>query len=91
MSSKDRYAAIIEAIFEGEHARGERRILFDLSDVSAKAKRLNVEVPRNLDDVIYSFRYRRSLPDSILKSAPDGKTWIITSAGAGPLCIRFGD
>ena len=42
---------------------------------------MNVELPKNLGDIIYSFRYRTDLPASILSTAPEGETWIIRSAG----------
>jgi hypothetical protein len=42
---------------------------------------LNVDLPKNLGDLIYSFRYRADLPTSILNTAPDGETWIIRPAG----------
>ena len=41
----------------------------------------NVDLPKNLGDLIYSFRYRTVLPASILAEAPRGETWIIRSAG----------
>ena len=42
---------------------------------------MNVNLPKNLGDLIYSFRYRTDLPASILSTAPQGETWIIRSAG----------
>lgn len=39
--------------------------------------------PRNLGDVLYTFRYRRALPEAISATAPDGKEWTIR--GAGPM------
>ena len=40
-------------------------------------------MPRNLGDLVYSFRYRTELPASILEAAPEGETWIIRPAGRG--------
>ncbi len=54
---------------------------FDRAEISAHAENLNVAPPKNLGDVIYSFRYRKPLPDSILNEAPEGETWIIRSVG----------
>lgn len=42
---------------------------------------MNVNLPKNIGDLIYSFRYRTDLPASILSTAPEGETWIIRSAG----------
>ena len=47
------------------------------------ASRLSIESPKNLGDLIYSFRYRTELPASILSVAPEGETWIIRPAGRG--------
>ena len=50
-------------------------------DIVLFASKLNIVLPKNLGDVIYSFRYRISLPPSILAEAPEGETWIIRPAG----------
>ena len=42
---------------------------------------MGIDLPRNLGDLIYSFRYRTVLPASILEVAPRGETWIIRPAG----------
>lgn len=54
---------------------------FVRDDIVLFASKLSIDLPKNLGDVIYSFRYRASLPDSILREAPEGDTWIIRSAG----------
>lgn len=54
---------------------------FEREDIVAFASELNVKLPKNLGDLIYSFRYRTDLPNSILSTAPEGETWIIRSAG----------
>ena len=50
-------------------------------DIVLFASKLSVVLPKNLGDVIYSFRYRMSFPPSILAEAPEGETWIIRPAG----------
>lgn len=42
---------------------------------------MSIELPKNLGDLIYTFRYRADLPPGILNTAPQGETWIIRSAG----------
>ena len=54
---------------------------FERSELNSNAKKLNIELPDNLGDVIYSFRYRASLPNDIVKTAKAGKEWIIEPAG----------
>ena len=41
---------------------------------------MHISLPKNLGDLIYSFRYRTALPEGILAQAPKGETWIIRSA-----------
>jgi hypothetical protein len=54
---------------------------FERDELGSNAKKLNVKLPKNLGDVIYSVRYRTSLPDDILKTAPTGREWTIEPAG----------
>ena len=44
---------------------------------------LGMAPPKNLGDVLYTFRYRQPLPASIRETAPAGKAWIIRPAGTG--------
>ena len=81
MSSQNRYAAIIEAIFLAKHEHGQREVAFERQDIVAFASELHISLPKNLGDLIYSFRYRTALPESILTQAPKGETWIIRPAG----------
>jgi len=63
--------------------KGSTEILFERSEIIAAAKKLRVKLPKNIGDVLYSFRYRASLPDSIVEKAPKGFEWIIRPAGIG--------
>ena len=81
VSGNNRYVAIVEHIFHSAYQAGQRDVAFEREDLVKSAAKLGVERPRNLGDLIYTFRYRRELPDSILNTAPDGETWIIRSAG----------
>ena len=56
---------------------------FKRDDIATFAARSSIELPKNLGDLIYSFRYRTELPASILSVAPEGETWIIRPAGRG--------
>ena len=81
ISATNRYSAIIEAIFHARSQPGQREVDFERQDIVTFASELNIELPKNLGDVIYSFRYRTQLPPSILETAPDKETWIIRGAG----------
>ena len=56
---------------------------FARDDIVTFAAQLGIELPRNLGDVVYSFRYRTQLPLRILEEAPAGEAWIIRSTGRG--------
>ena len=77
------YRAIIEAIFFDHYRKRTAAFEFERSEIEQTASRLNVEVPDNLGDVVYTFRYRRALPDKILATQPRGREWIIEGAGRG--------
>jgi len=81
--TKNRYSQIIEAIFSKYFQKGSAEILFERSEIIAAAKKLRIKLPKNLGDVLYSFRYRTSLPESIVEKAPKGFEWIIRPAGRG--------
>lgn len=81
--SGNRYSAIIETIFHGQYETGAETVGFARDQIPAAAISLGMEPPRNLGDVVYTFRYRQPLPSSIRATAPPGKTWIIRAAGTG--------
>jgi hypothetical protein len=82
-----RYAQIIEKIFFSHYRLGENKIPFTREEIRKVAKQLGVDLPKNLGDMIYSFRYRTPLPDSIRKEAPPGKEWVIKPAGPSKYCF----
>ena len=82
MPQPNRYAKIIERVFLSRYKSGAEEILFEREDIVRVAKKLGVKLPKNLGDVIYSFRYRTPLPESVRTRAPKGKEWIIRPAGA---------
>jgi hypothetical protein len=63
------------------HKRGAEEFTFTRDEITRHASDLGVELPKNLGDVIYSFRYRAELPASIRSLAPKGKVWVIKPAG----------
>lgn len=77
----NRYAQIIEAIFLARYQAGSEEVEFDREDIVHQAKELGISLPKNLGDVVYSFRYRRPLPRAIRERAPVGLVWIIRPAG----------
>lgn len=80
-SSKNRYTKIIERIFQNHYLRGSHEVIFERDEIVRVAKELKIDLPKNLGDLIYSFRYRAELPKSIIAKAPKGKQWIIRPKG----------
>ena len=81
------YAAIIDRIFAGNFKKGMTEFEFAREDIAAAAVALKLEVPKNLGDVIYTFRYRNRLPEGILATQPKDRHWLIL--GAGDARYRF--
>ena len=76
------YRSIIIKIFEDAHTPGADEVPFSRADITDAAIDLGLDVPANLGDVVYQFRYRRALPDAIATCAPKGTTWVIRGRGA---------
>jgi len=79
----NRYAKILEAIFKNHFKKGATEIEFARTEFSQVADKLGIALPKNLGDVLYSFRYRTLLPKSITAKVPKGYEWIIRPAGKG--------
>ncbi len=77
----NRYSQIIEEIFASHYQDGMDRVPFRREEIESVASKLGILLPKNLGDVIYSFRYRVAIPDSIQQRAPNGETWIIRPEG----------
>jgi len=75
------YIQLIENIFLTRYTQGDMRVEFLREDIEKAAKLLNVKLPKNLGDVIYSFKFRSSLPENIKVTADAGKEWVIKSIG----------
>lgn len=80
-TEKNRYSQLIEAIFFKYYKEGDKEVIFERTDINQAAQELGIILPKNLGDVLYSFRYRTTLPISIREKAIDGHEWIIRPAG----------
>jgi hypothetical protein len=83
MARENSYSLIIGSIFEDKYSPGMGEVEFERKDIVKAAHGLGIETPKNLGDLVYSFRYRTALPDEILATAAEGKVWIIRPAGRG--------
>lgn len=78
---ENRYKVLIERIFLSRWRADSTELEFERSDIEAIAKTLKIELPKNLGDIVYSFRFRVPLPDRILETQPEGLEWTIRGAG----------
>ncbi|MCL2811671.1 MAG: endonuclease [Clostridia bacterium] len=76
-----KYGSIIASIFAEKYEERMEEVPFTREDLISHAHKLGITPPKNLGDVVYSFRYRADLPTSIARTAPTGYTWIIVGTG----------
>ncbi|WP_085316661.1 endonuclease [Derxia lacustris] len=83
------YGKIIEMIFHRHYRDGLQSFEFDRSEFTSAAIELGYPPPANLGDVLYTFRFRRAFPKSILATATEGKEWIIELHGQSTYRFRL--
>ena len=83
----NRYVRIIERIFRAKYREGDLEVPFQRPDIERAAAKLKIQLPKNIGDLLYSFRFRTQLPSSILAKAPPGKSWIIRLVGKARYCF----
>ena len=81
MSRENIYVSIIEKIFRSKFKPGMREVDFEREEIVKFGKTLKIDLPKNLGDLVYSFRYRAALPAKIQATAGEGEAWIIRPAG----------
>jgi hypothetical protein len=81
MTSGSRYSQLMQAIFFDHYTDGDISVPFRRDEIVSKAQELSIDLPLNLGDVVYSFRYRTPLPETILATEPEGMSWVIIPAG----------
>ena len=87
VKSTNRYSKLIEEIFNKKYVKGVRDVAFERIDLVSTAKKLKITLPKNLGDVIYTYRYRRPLPDGIRSVEPAHRSYRIR--GTGSAIYRF--
>ena len=80
-SETNRYKILIEKIFFAHWTKDSTQFEFARDEIKKTALSLSIEIPDNVGDIPYSFRYRVKLPRSILDTQPKGLEWIIEGAG----------
>ena len=85
----NRYQRIIERVFLDRYRPGDLEVSFLRQDLTHAAQRLGLPVPRNLGDILYAFRYRTDLPESVAGTAPAGMEWTIRGTGQATYKFRL--
>lgn len=80
-SNKNRYTQLIEDIFKSRYKAGDNRVEFIREDIETTASRLSIKLPKNLGDLIYSYKFRSALPESIRITSDNDKEWVIKNIG----------
>lgn len=81
MPDENQYALIIAHIFRAHHQEGLTEFVFEREEIVEAATTLGLERPRNIGDVIYTFRFRKPFPAEILSTAPAGLEWMLRKVG----------
>jgi len=87
--ANNRYSKLIEKIFFDNYKKDSKRVEFVRGDIEKAAKVLKIALPKNLGDVIYSFRFRTELPISIINLAGKDEEWLIKLAGRSSYCFSL--
>ena len=77
----NRYERVIEKVFLRHYETSATTVDFQRQEMIEVASELGISVPKNIGDVLYSFRNRTQLPEEVQRRAPRGKTWAIMPAG----------
>ena len=81
-NKKGIYEEVIKTIFRKFYKEGVQSFDFTREELSEVCKSLNLN-PKNIGDILYSYRFRKPLPEEILKTQSLGWEWIIESVGKG--------
>lgn len=84
-----RYRVLIEHVFFDHWLVGVSNFEFSRTEIEDHAAKASIKLPKNVGDLIYSFRFRLPLPDRILETQPAGLEWIIEGAGRARYRFRL--
>jgi len=79
----NRYKQIIDRVFDLTYTAGSLQVEFAKTQLNQVADDIGVKRVENPADLVYYFRFRNALPESIVSKAPNGHEWIIRGAGKG--------
>ncbi len=71
--ARNRYEALIETIFVRHYTQGDTVVAFRREELEETAKKLKIQLPKNLGDVIYSFGIATLCPPKYSPPNPQDK------------------
>lgn len=86
---ENRYKTLLEKIFFSHYSPGETEVVFERDEFVAAAKKLRIELPKNLGDAVYSVRYRIAMPEKVAATQPEGFEWVIAGKGKARYAFRL--
>lgn len=87
--ANNRYRVLIESIFFKHWKKGVDEFSFERTEIEEEAAAQDIALPKNLGDLIYSFRFRVPLPSKVIATQPEGLEWIIEGAGKAKYRFRL--
>jgi hypothetical protein len=78
---KSLYDSTIEKVFFRHYVAGIEEFVVKREELADTARELGLGPAKNLGDILYSYRFRRSLPEAILSTQNGGNVWSIRLAG----------
>jgi len=80
-NDQNRYDQLIERVFFNNYTEGASEVRFEREEFAAIAGELGIKLPKNLGDIVYSYRYRNKLPPRIRELLGPDEEWLIRSEG----------
>src|SRR5699024_325122 len=65
-----------------KYEEGMKLVPFRREELAETSIKLGFRPPKNLGDIVYSFRHRTALPKSIIATEPEGLSWIIRTTSS---------
>ncbi len=84
------YEDLIVRIFNNHYKKGLDAFEFVRTEIETVAAELGLQLPKNLGDLIYSFRYRKAFPQEIVATEIGKKKWIILQSRTRQVSFQAG-
>lgn len=80
---------MIEHLFVAGYKARMKEVTFDREELETAASDLGIKLPKNLGDIVYSFKYRNALPEAVRRTSPSGREWVIVNKGRGKYAFQL--